>query len=366
MDVVGVGNRVSIMIERENPARSQAPAPAAGATGGPNASGLSNAVTAVNPPSAAKAPVEQARPIVTGAGTVPKVAKIDPKERWLTWVLVAATATVFWPVTRWMVAEAVARQQIQQALIILAAAAGLVAWQHRGELRFQGDLCNRTLGLLGAGFLCVGAAALTGWSLLVLPGLALALAGCLQALFGAGGYRFFKPLVAGVAAFSVIIVAFPVLDWPLRQMAGVGAAKVLQAIQVAPQLTLAGTPADPQLVLSVAGGHFLVATECNGFGLITSSALLAILAGGIAGRRWWTVAALVPVALALGFVINVLRILVISLSAQYFPRHYHEMHEVVGTLALWIGLGVVGWLAWRPAKRPASPPSLGAGTMAAG
>ena len=277
-------------------------------------------------------------------------------DRVLAWGLVVATAVVFWPVTRWMVAETVARQQIRQAFILLAAAAGLVAWQHWGELRIRGDLCNRTLGLLGGAFALVGVAAVSGWSLLVLPGLAFARAGCLQALFGAGGYRFFKPLVAGVVAFSVIILVFPILDWPLRQLAGVGAAKVLQAMQVAPQLTLAGTAEAPQLVLSVAGGHFLVATECNGFGIITSGALLAILAGGIAGRRWWSIAALVPVALATGFAVNVLRILTISLSAQFFPGRYHQMHEVVGTLALWLGLGVVGWLAWRPVAPRAPGP----------
>lgn len=276
-------------------------------------------------------------------------------DRRLAWALVAATAAVFWPVTRWMVAETAARDQIRQAFILLAAAAGLIAWLHRDALRIRGDLCNRTLLLIGGAFALVGAASLTGWSLLVLPGFALALAGCLQALFGAGGYRFFRPLVAGVAVFLVIILAFPLLDWPLRQLAGVGAAKVLQALHLAPQLTLQGTAEAPQLILSVAEGHFLVATECNGFGIITSGALLAILAGGIAGRRWWTIAALAPAAMLVGFATNVLRILVISTTARYFPGHYDALHEIAGTLALWGGLGLVAWLAWRPARGTAGP-----------
>ncbi|MCU0793086.1 MAG: exosortase/archaeosortase family protein, partial [Opitutaceae bacterium] len=269
-------------------------------------------------------------------------------DRTLAWVLVAATAAVFWPVTRWMVEETVARQQIRQAFILLVAAAGLVAWQHRAELRVRGDLCNRTLGLLAAAFGLVALAAVSGWSLLVLPGLALALAGCLQALFGEGVSRFFRPLVAGVVAFGAIIAAFPLFDWPLRQLAGVGAAKVLDLLRLAPQLRLAGTESDPQLVLSVAEGHFLVATECNGFGLITSAALLTILAGGIAGRRAGVIAALVPPAVVIGFAVNVARILVISTTARYFPGHYDLLHEAAGTLALWGGLGLVGWLAWRP------------------
>lgn len=279
-----------------------------------------------------------------------ETAKEKRGDRRLAWALVGATAAVFWPVTRWIVAEATARSQIQQGVVLIAAAAAMVAWQHRGELHIKGDLCNRTIGLMAVAFALVGVAGVVGWSWLALPGFGFALAGCLQALFGVEGYRFFRPMVAGLVGLVVIILAFPLLDWPLRQLAGVGAAWVLAALELAPNLTLAGTAADPQLVLSVAGGHFLVATECNGFGLITSGALVAILAGGIAGRRWWTVAALVPVALVTGFVINVGRILVISTSARYFPGHYDVLHEVAGTLALWSGLGLVGWMAWRPVR----------------
>lgn len=270
--------------------------------------------------------------------------------RWLAWLLVVCTAVVFWPVTRWIVAETAARQQIRQAFILLAAAAALVGWRNRHQLKITGDVCNRSLALLALAFAFVGAAAFTGWSLLVLPGLTLGLAGSLQALFGAGSYRFLKPLVAGVTALVVIILLFPLLDWPLRQLAGVEAARVLMACKITPQLTLAGTAADPQLLLTVGPQTFLVATECNGFGLITSSALLVLLAAGICNRSRLVIAALIPVAMVIGFVMNLLRILVISLSAPHFPGYYHQMHEVVGTIALWIGLGLVGWLSWRPAR----------------
>ncbi|MEN9840344.1 MAG: hypothetical protein RL376_144 [Verrucomicrobiota bacterium] len=287
--------------------------------------------------------------------TVPEVPANDRAAgaSWA-WSLVGLTLVVFWPVTRWIMAESAARQQIRQGGVLLLAAIGLVAWQHRHELRVAPDLSNRTLVLLGAAFALVAAAGLSGLGLVVLPGFTLALAGCLHALFGARSYPFFKPLVAGVGALLVMIVAFPVLDWPLRQLAGVQAATLLEAMHLAPGLTLTGTAANPQLILTVGGQSFLVATECNGFGLISSGALLALLAGGIAGRRTGVIVALVPLAMATGFAINVLRILTISLSAPLFPDHYHELHEVVGTLCLWLGLGLVGWLAWRPVgtKRP--------------
>lgn len=272
-------------------------------------------------------------------------------DRLMAWGLVAATLAVFWPVTRWLVAEATARSQIRQAALLLAAAAGLIAWQHRDELRIRGDLGNRTLLLLAAAFGAVGAAGLAGWSWLVLPGLALAIAGCLQALFGAESSRFFRPLVAGVVGLCVIVVAFPILDWPLRQLAGGGAAWLQARLGFAPHLRVTGAADDPQLILSVAGGNFLVATECNGFGLITSGALVAMLAGGIAGRRWWTIAALVPLGLAVGFVFNLFRIFVISTTARYLPGRYDLLHEVAGIAALWAGLGLIGWIAWRPEKK---------------
>ena len=64
--------------------------------------------------------------------------------------------------------------------------------------------------------------------------------------------------------------------------------------------------------------------------------------------------ALVPAAIAIGFAVNVLRILIISTTARYFPGHYDALHEIVGTIALWGGLGLVGWLAWRPKMEPAA------------
>jgi exosortase/archaeosortase family protein len=276
----------------------------------------------------------------------------------MAWVLVAVTMAVFAPVTLWILRETAAHPQIRQSLILLAGAAALVAWRHRLDLRITGDLGNRTLGLLGLSFGFVGAARMLELPLLVLPGLALGLAGALQALFGPGGYRFLKPLVIGVVALAVMIILFPVLDWPLRRLAGVEAARVLSACNLTPHLSLAGSSTDPQLLLTVGAKVFHVATECNGFGLITSGALLAVLAAGISQRGWLGTLVLVPGAMVIGFAVNLLRILLISLNAPYFPNHYHALHEIIGTLSLWLGLGVIGLIAWRAAPAP-KPPRIG-------
>jgi len=267
---------------------------------------------------------------------------------WLGWGLVAVTGFLFWPVARWMVTEVAAREQIKQGMVLLLAAAALIIWRNPQALRPVPNLNNRSLGLLAGAFACVGIAGFTHWSILLLPGLTIGLAGSLQLLMGSTGYKFLQPLVAGIAALMIIILIFPVLDWPLRQLAGVEAARVLHIFGLAPRLTIVSPENDPQLILQTGDQAFRVATACNGFGIITSGAMLALLAGGISRRPLWIISLLMLFALPFGFSINLLRILAITQLAPFFPGHYEAMHEVVGTLMLWTGLGFIGWLSWRP------------------
>lgn len=269
--------------------------------------------------------------------------------RFLAVFLILSTIGAFWPVGRWMVQEVTASQQIRQSFVLLAAAVGLIAWQHAREWRLSLEVGNRALLLLGGAYLCVATAWWTDISLFVLPAFALGLAGCLHVIVGEAAWRFIKPLIIGFVACLVIILLFPLLDWPLRQMAGVNAARTLKEIGFAPQLRVIVEPA-PKLLLLTGRNVFEVATECNGFGLITSGAVLALLAGGIVGRRALSLALLVPVAVVVGFGFNLLRILIICLLAPSFPNHYHALHETAGILILWSGLGLIGWLAWRPAR----------------
>lgn len=276
--------------------------------------------------------------------------------RWLAVFLLVCTVAAFWPVTQWMIREVAASQQIRQAFVLLGAAAALVAWQHAGEWRLKLETGNRALVLLGAAYACTSLAWWLHLPLFVLPAFALGLAGCLHVLVGEEAWRFVKPLFVGFVACLLIILLFPMLDWPLRQMAGVNAARLLQELGFTSRLSVVLEPV-PKLILATGRNFFEVATECNGFGLITSAAVLALLAGGIAGRRAVSMLWLVPAAAVLGFVFNLVRILAICLLAPYFPNHYNILHETAGILMLWGGLGLVGWLAWRPAlpRKPASP-----------
>lgn len=262
--------------------------------------------------------------------------------------LVACTVAAFWPVTRWMFNEVAASQQIRQSFVLLGAAAALVAWQHAREWRLQLEAGNRALILLGLSYAFTSLAWWIHQPLLVLPAFALGLAGCLHVIVGTEAWRFVKPLFVGFVVCLVIILIFPMFDWPLRQMAGVNAARLLHALGFTPQLSVILEPA-PKLILATGRNYFEVATECNGFGLITSGAVLAVLAAGIAERKARALLWLVPVSLLLGFIFNLLRILFICLLAPTFPDNYHTLHETAGVLMLWGGLGLIGWLAWRPA-----------------
>jgi exosortase/archaeosortase family protein len=261
--------------------------------------------------------------------------------------LVACTIAAFWPVTRWMFNEVAASQQIRQSFVLLGAAAVLVIWQHIREWRLELDAGNRALVLLGLSYAFTALAWWLHQPLLVLPAFALGLAGCLHVIFGVAAWRFVKPLFIGFVACLVIILLFPMLDWPLRQMAGVNAARLLHGLGFTPQLNVITEPA-PKLILATGRNYFEVATECNGFGIITSGAVLALLAGGIANRKAVALAWLAPACAVIGFTCNLLRILVICLLAPTFPNHYHALHETIGVIMLWTGLGLIGWLAWRP------------------
>lgn len=112
-----------------------------------------------------------------------------------------------------------------------------------------------------------------------------------------------------------------------------------------------------KLTLAANGGQFVVATECNGFGLITSSLLLGTILLLYRRAAWWKFPGLLLMCVAVAFVFNMLRIASIVLLAPSFPRHYTLLHETAGLIALYSGLGLVWLLAgWRPPANDASSP----------
>jgi exosortase/archaeosortase family protein len=268
------------------------------------------------------------------------------------WALLILTVVVFWPAVRWLTSQAFAREQLKQSFILVVFAGGWIAWEKRHALRVNLRVSNTTLIWLFASYLLAAGARYFNQPLLFLAGLVAAAGGMVNYIFGGQAFRRTLPLLSVFAFLILCVLLFPVLDWPLRQMAGIESAQLLKAVGLAPELGITRTY-PPSLVLRTDSVHsFVVATECNGFGLITSSVLLGMIRLLYRRAPWWSFGLLLPFCVAVGFVFNFLRITTIVLLAPLVPDHYHVMHETAGLIALYSGLGFVWYLTGTDRPRP--------------
>jgi len=275
----------------------------------------------------------------------------SPRDRWLAGALLASTALAFWPVVSWLAAQTFAREQLKQSFFILVLAGIWIALEQRRSLRLRLQVDNTGIASILAAYACIAGAVFLKTPLLVLAGVVAAAAGAVQIVFGGHALRRAFPLLAAFALLILFVLLFPVLDWPLRQMAGVESARLLQSLGLASHLQISPGP-EVQLQLVNPHGTFTVATECNGFGLISSSLLLGAICLLYRRARWWKFPGLLALSLLLAFAANLWRIAAIVLLAPSFPGHYNALHETVGIVALYTGLGTV-WLitGWRRKPR---------------
>ena len=101
----------------------------------------------------------------------------------------------------------------------------------------------------------------------------------------------------------------------------------------------------PQLLLAVQGKMFVVAAECNGFGLLTSSLLAAAILGFHYRLRWPDKLVLLSLTVPGAILSNTLRIVGICLAATYLPLPYTLVHEGVGVVFYAVTLWALWWLA---------------------
>lgn len=258
-------------------------------------------------------------------------------------LLLGATAALFWPASWWIAQQTLANEQLRQSFLLLLFAAVVLWVEHRQTLTPLLEVSRRGIVLLAGAFLLMGAGLLFPVPYFPLAALALALVAFVHVLFGDRGLKLTLPWIAGFAAFLIFVFVFHLLDWPLRRMAGLQAAKVLALLGNEVQLGEVSQPRG-MLVLSVNERLYEVAGECNGFGLISTSAVLALIL--LVSRPlpvWWKAVG-VLLAFVSGFIFNLLRILGIVTFAPYFPDHYGFLHETIGLIALFGGLGFVWWL----------------------
>jgi exosortase/archaeosortase family protein len=278
------------------------------------------------------------------------------------WALFALTVLVFWPVVRSLATQTFAHEQLKQSFFIVVLAGAWIVWEKRGTLQLQLRFSNSVLAWLFASYLLAASALWWKNPLLFVAGMVAATGGWVNCVFGGRAFRRTIPLLSVFAVLVLCVLLFPVLDWPLRQMAGVESARVLKSLGFAPQLTILVGHDAVRLLLMTNGQSFVVATECNGFGLITSSLLLGLIRLLYQRAAWIWYALLLPLCIAIAFAFNFLRITAIVLLAPHFPGHYMAVHETAGLVALYSGLGVV-WVLSGAQRRtdgvnlPASTPS---------
>lgn len=268
----------------------------------------------------------------------------------------------FWPVTQWFTASALEQSRLLHALAVLMLATVMLVRYGGVEIRETFTLNPAARRALIAGFLLLitqflaARLAPANWqrplSLLVIPAYCCGLAAFIRFVFGEGTRRITRTSAGTFCAFLLLSIFMQPLDWPLRGLAGQWSAAALEWIGKSVELGLVGAAGDPpKLILWVEAHPFHVASECNGFGVILTSLLIGLLLALHRRLGLFDTALNLIVGLIVGFVFNILRIVIIVLLAPYMMNHYHLMHEIVGTLTYWGCLALVWVLLNGPTQQ---------------
>jgi len=265
----------------------------------------------------------------------------------------AAVLLLFWRSLSWLTAAALVREQVAHAAIVLIFGLVFLLRDRPGGNPLVLRFGSRAMAFYAGACLCAGLAGLLHQPVFMLCGLGFRSGAVLLFVFGETVFRPALGFGLAFSGFTILSVLFPLADWPLRILAGKTAAWFLDILGQPAQLGFSGDP--PRLILMTAGRPFEVASECNGFGIISGCILLALLL--VFSRRLRMIDKLVMLALSplLGLFSNALRILLIVLLAPAAGKHYFVMHEAVGITIFFGTLAAIWWLvAGLPERRPAS------------
>jgi exosortase/archaeosortase family protein len=268
-------------------------------------------------------------------------------------LLYAATGFVFFPLTRFFFAQTIEQEQLLHAFFILVMAGAWLVYERRVKLRPVWELGRWARALLVASYAVLVVVLLTHWTLLMIPSFCLAIASGAIWAFGERIKRFVGALMGAFALFQGFVLLLPAADWPLRGIAGRFSAWTLDLLGREIQLALAPGAEEPSLILLSNGQPFIVAPECNGFGVIVSSFLLSLLLVLYRRIAVWTKVAVFALAGLIGVVFNTLRITIIVMLAPVVGAdRYMLMHEIVGTIVYYAALLGIWFLIQRiPVRR---------------
>ena len=283
-------------------------------------------------------------------------------EFWIHCFLYACLGLSLWPITFWFAATAHEQSRIFHALLVLVAATILLIRFGGVEISHPLSLNRKARKSLIATYVLLAVSILARQlifrgplenvppflpaSLRIISLLAYCVAITSFALFVFGEkVQRVTYTVAGTFCLFLVLSAFAQpLDWPLRGIAGEWSGSLLEILGKSVELQLTGNGAEPPMLILLVDGHsFHVASECNGFGVILTSLLLAVMLAF--HRRLKTSEFLVNVGtgLFLGFLFNTLRIVIIVLLAPQMMERYMLMHEIVGGITYW-GCLVLLWI----------------------
>jgi exosortase/archaeosortase family protein len=264
--------------------------------------------------------------------------------------------------TQWFAHTANDQSRIFNALIVLTMASVLL-------VRFGGITVEHPLELNPAArralYAAYGMLALTyftsfltksNWAgLLIIPAYCCALAAAVRFIFGEGTRRLTRTVASTLCVFFIASIFMEPLDWPLRSLTGQWSSYVLELIGQTTQLGLIGQEAGPPMLILTVNQHpFHVASECNGFGVIMTSLLLALLLAIYRRLSIFDLCLNIFAGVILGFAFNTVRIVIIVLLAPSLMEHYHLMHEIVGGLTYWACLILV----WVSLNGPTEPETI--------
>jgi len=253
---------------------------------------------------------------------------------------------VYVPLLHWLGWMTWHTQQLLNGAVLVLFALAICLRDALDKLRVSARISNEGLGLIALAFGCLWLAA--RWKALLLPlvlvSACLAFAGMVSFFFGRAGVRQFLPAVVAFFVFGVLAGLVPKLDWPLRALAARYAGGLLLALGVPVKLVLSlGQPA--QLALSIGHREFVVATECNGFGLLTSSLIVATTLAFQYRMRWLDKLSLLAIAVPIAIVCNFVRIVSICLVAPRTSLPYGFVHETLGLIFYFLGLVLIWKIA---------------------
>lgn len=278
---------------------------------------------------------------------------------WLHCILFGFLGLALWPLTIWFAQTAHDQSRILHALIVLVMASLML-------VRFGGVTITRTLELNASArralFATYGILLLTYLApfvthsslagLLVIPAYCCALTAVVRFTFGEGTRQLTRTVAGTLCAFLLLSTFMAPLDWPLRSMAGKWSAYVLELIGQSTELGLLGQAGEPPiLVLMVNEQPFHVASECNGFGVIITSLLIALLLAIHRRLNIFDLGLNLLAGMLIGFMFNIVRIVIIVLLAPSMMEHYHLMHEIVGGFTYWACLILV-WISLNGPTEP--------------